>query len=64
MILFECPSMIGPLDTATLARCRIIPFFWAGKVRFLDFGANFFANGQVGPELWFVVECMPSSVFF
>ena len=27
MILFECPGMIEPLDTATLARCRIIPFF-------------------------------------
>ena len=26
MILFECPDMIGPLDTATLARCQIIPF--------------------------------------
>ncbi len=27
MILFECPGMIGPLDTATLARRQIIPFF-------------------------------------
>ena len=26
MILFECPGMIGPLDTATLAGRRIIPF--------------------------------------
>ena len=32
MILFECPGMIGPLDTATLARRRIIPFF--GRERY------------------------------
>ncbi len=31
MILFECPGMIGPLDTATLAR-RIIPFW--GRERY------------------------------
>jgi hypothetical protein len=27
MILFECPGMIEPLDTATLARHQIIPFW-------------------------------------
>ena len=27
MILFECPGMIGLLDSATLARRRIIPFW-------------------------------------
>jgi len=27
MILLECPGMIGPLDTATLARRQTIPFF-------------------------------------
>ena len=32
MILFECPGMIGPLDTATLARRRIIPFW--GRERY------------------------------
>jgi len=32
MILFECLGMIRPLDTATLARCRIIPFF--GRERY------------------------------
>jgi hypothetical protein len=26
MIFFQCPGMIKPLDVATLARCRIIPF--------------------------------------
>jgi hypothetical protein len=32
MILFECPGMIGPLDTATLARRPIIPFW--GRERY------------------------------
>jgi hypothetical protein len=32
MILFECPGMIRPLDTATLARRRIIPFL--GRERY------------------------------
>ncbi len=32
MILFECPGMIEPLDTATLARRQIIPFW--GRERY------------------------------
>ncbi len=32
MVLFECPGMIGPLDTATLARRPIIPFL--GRERY------------------------------
>jgi len=46
MILFECPGMIGPLDTATLARCRIIPFF--GRERYDSWISEqiFFAYGQ------------------
>jgi hypothetical protein len=36
MILFECPGMIGLLDTATMARCQIIPFL--GQERCDDSG--------------------------
>jgi hypothetical protein len=32
MILFECPGMMGPLDTASLKRQPIIPFL--GRERY------------------------------
>ena len=41
MILFECPGMIGPLDTATLARRQIIPFL-GGIGMILGFWSKFF----------------------
>ena len=41
MILFECPGMIRPLDTATLARRRIIPF-WGRKDMILGFRSKRF----------------------
>jgi hypothetical protein len=48
MILFECPGMIGPLDTATLARRQIIPFL-GGKGMILGFRSKKFCL-WTGPQ--------------
>jgi hypothetical protein len=47
MILFQCPGMIGPVNTATPARRQIILPFWGWeRFNFMILGPKFFAYGQ------------------
>jgi hypothetical protein len=46
MILFQCPGMIGPMNTATLARCQIIPLFGRERYNFMISGPTCIVYGQ------------------
>jgi hypothetical protein len=62
MILFWCPAMIEPLDTATPARRQIIPFWGWERYDFMMLEPKRFAYGQGLKVLFPVPQIVPQIV--